>query len=155
MDKTKMQVSDSSKIRYFGYFLIVAICVLFFHTIITTHVVFIEVSDLGLLNLLPFSFWLGLVLLALLWYFGKNDRNVAIFALILTCCYLFIIPSIIKIPVSISQSYYPYGEIRLINLNEHLLFRDDAIFKSYLFWPGFLYIGSALTFHLITCLDVC
>jgi hypothetical protein len=135
---------SSPKDSKIGYVLIAIICAMLFYTIVSTRIFFVEVSDIGLINLLPVSFWVGLVCLAFLWYFGKTRKHFAVAALLLTCCYLFIIPALVRIPTWISQSYYPFGEVRLINLAGHLEFRSDAIFKSYLYWPGFLYIGSAI-----------
>jgi hypothetical protein len=54
-------------------------------------------------------------------------------------------PMLIRGPVWISNSYYPYGESLLINQNGHLITNPHASMVSYHYWPLFLYFSSSFT----------
>jgi len=137
-----MFISSTSK---FGFGIAFLVAVLLVHAAVSTSIMSIEVSDLGLIKRLPLSFWIGLVLVGCLWFAATKSSFCSKAALILTLSYLFVAPAIMKVPIWISQSYYPFAESMLINSSGHLAFRSTALFKSYQLWPGFLYMGSAIT----------
>ena len=108
--------------------------------------VWIEPTDLGLVNRLPVIYYVGLALLGCVWFIGIKHKNYFLpAALILTISYLYLAPTIIREPVWISNSYYPYGESLLINQNGHLIPNPQAAMVSYRYWPFFLYFSSGLT----------
>jgi hypothetical protein len=108
-------------------------------------VVWIEPSDFGLASKLPATFYVGLFLLGCLWYIGIKHQRYLPAALILTISYLYVAPTLIREPVWISNSYYPYGESLLINSNGHLIPNPSATMVSYRYWPLFLYFSAAFT----------
>jgi len=122
--------------------------ILLIYTLLSTYVYSIEPTDLGLVNKLPLTFWIGLALLGCLWFVGKESKRYLAIALIISVAYLFVAPTIIKVPVWLSNSYYPFGEAMLINSTGHLVSRPLDILTSYHYWPIFLYLAS--TFTLIT-----
>jgi hypothetical protein len=65
-----------------------------------------------------------------------------------TLLYLYFAPAIIRIPVWISESFYPFGESVLITQFGHVISRPDAPLTSYQNWPMYLYLAS--TFKLTT-----
>ena len=100
---------------------------------------------MGLVSRLPISFWIGVGLLGLLWFVGRNSKYKAATALVMTIMFLNVAPAIIKTPVWLSNSYYPFGEALLINSNGHLVSRPLDILTSYHYWPLFLYLTSIFT----------
>lgn len=113
-------------------------------TIASTSVYSMDASGFGLVSRLPIFFWVGLVLLCFLWYIGRRSRAILITALVLTLSFLFIAPAIIKVPVWLSNSYYPYAESLLIDSSGHLVDRPSTPLFSYHEWPLFLYLASIL-----------
>ncbi len=105
----------------------------------------IEATDYGLVNRLPIVFYAGLALLGGVWYIGVRHHSFLPAALVLTVAYLYVAPALIRGPVWISNSYYPYGESLLINQNGHLIDNPHASMVSYRFWPLFLYFSSSFT----------
>ncbi len=107
--------------------------------------VWFEPTDYGLVNRLPVTFYVGLTLLGGVWYIGVKHNSFLPAALILTVAYLYVAPTLIRDPVWISNSYYPYGESLLINQNGHLIENPQATMVSYRYWPLFLYFSSSFT----------
>jgi len=125
---------------------LISIIVLFLIvSILSTSVNWIGPSELGLGSKLPLIYWVGFILVGVLWYLGKDSRNILIAAFILTLSYLYFAPTIIRVPPWISNSYYPFGESLLINESGHLVQRSSALLVSYHDWPIFLYFASAIT----------
>jgi hypothetical protein len=119
--------------------------VLLVYTVASTSVYSIPPTELGLVSELPLAYWVGLVVLGCLWYAClKGSSRYRAGTLALTVSYLFIAPAIVKVPVWISESYYPYGESLLITSHGHLVVRDYAPFVSYQDWPVFLYLASSV-----------
>lgn len=120
--------------------------ILLIYTMASTSVHSISSTELGLVSRLPATFWAGLALLGLLWFFClKEPAKYQILVLVLTVSYLYVAPAVIRRPVWISESYYPFGESVLINSQGHLVERDYAPLTSYHNWPLFLYLSSAFT----------
>ncbi len=115
------------------------------YTVASTSVLWIEPTDYGLVNRLPIVFYVGLGFLVGVWYIGVKHHNFLPAALILTVAYLYLAPMLIRGPVWISNSYYPYGESLLINQNGHLIANPQATMVSYRYWPLFLYFSSSFT----------
>src|SRR3989304_5740026 len=139
-----MSNSRTSKSARLIIFLLAGI--LLIYTIASTSVYSISSTELGLVSLLPIAFWIGLVLLVCLWGFClRGPRKYQILALGLTVSYLFVAPAIIRVPVWISESYYPFGESVLINSQGHMVYRAYAPLTSYQYWPLFVYFASAFT----------
>lgn len=138
----------TSTISKYGNLIIVLMAILLIYTLLSTYVYSIEPTDLGLVSKLPPTFWIGLALLGCLWFVGKESKRYLAIALIISVAYLFVAPAIIKVPVWLSNSYYPFGEAMLINSSGHLVSRPLDILTSYHYWPIFLYLAS--TFTLIT-----
>ncbi len=105
----------------------------------------IEATDYGLVNRLPIVFYLGLALLGGVWFIGVRHHSFLPVALALTVAYLYVAPALIRGPVWISNSYYPYGESLLINQNGHLIDNPQAPMVSYRYWPLYLYFASSFT----------
>jgi hypothetical protein len=125
--------------------LLIAAVACLVYSVTTTSVQWIEPTDLGLVSKLPLVYYAGLGLLACLWYIGFKSASRLSVALALTVGFLYLGPVIIRVPVWISNSYYPYGESLLINSTGHLIDNPAAILVSYHFWPMFLYFSSAFT----------
>lgn len=135
-----------SRISRIGYYcVLLAAVALLVYTIASTSVYSISATELGLVSKLPITFWIGLASLGCLWYFCLNGSSRhQIVALALTVSYLFVAPAIIKTPVWVSESFYPYGESLLINSQGHVVVRDYAPLLSYQDWPIFLYLASSV-----------
>lgn len=139
-----------SRISRYGRLIILLLAGAFLmHTVAFTSLYSISPTELGLVSKLPITFWIGLVLLGCLWFSClKGPSKYQILALVLTVSYLYVAPSIIRAPVWISESYYPYGESLLLNSQGHLVNREYAPLTSYQYWPMFLYFASS--FKLVT-----
>lgn len=111
----------------------------------STHLYSVSRYSLGLAGSLPVAFWIGLGSLSLLWFFGTKKNWVLASALILTIAYLFFAPAVIRDPVWLSNSYYPFGESSLINTSGHLVNRVGETLNSYHNWPLFIYFSSVFT----------
>ena len=142
-DGVAIQVTKSRKIKL-GYFLIAAATILLCYSIVSTSVLWVEPTSLGLASELPITYWVGLLLVGIIWYIGRANRFYLAVTLLLTISYLYVAPAIIRVPGWISNSYYPFGESILINETGHLTYRPSAILISYLNWPVFLYFASSL-----------
>ena len=130
----------------FLLYLLIGISVgLLFFSIITTRLYSVGPYGLGLVSALPIAFWIGLGALGLLWLFGTKKNWVLALALILTVGYLFFAPAVIREPVWLSNSYYPFGESALVNSSGHLLDRAWQPLNSYHDWPLFIFLSSLVT----------
>jgi len=116
-----------------------------FYTVATTSIWQIDPSEFGLASLLPLPFYVGLFLLGCLWYIGLKKQFYLQASFVLTIVYLFVVPTIVRGPVWISNSYYPFGESLIINSTGHLRGLESTTFIDYHYWPLFLYFSSALT----------
>ena len=119
--------------------------VLLLYSIASTSVLWISPSELGLTSKLPLTYWIGLFLVGCLWYVGRESKYQLMLAFFLTLSYLYIAPAFIRVPPWISNSYYPFGESKLINETGHVVYRPSTTLVSYLDWPIFLYLASAFT----------
>lgn len=124
--------------------------ILMVYTLASTSVYSFNPTDLGLVSRLPTAFWIGLVLIGCLWFVSEREQKYQSVALVLTISYLYFIPTFIRKPVWISESYYPFAESVLMNEYGHLVYRPDAPLTSYHYWPLFLYLAS--TFTLVTAI---
>jgi hypothetical protein len=125
--------------------LVAAIAALLFYTVASTSVYSISPSSLGLIEVLPLPFWVGLALIGALFYFGRESKYYSAAAFVLLIGYLYATPTLVKEPVWISNSYYPFAEGELITETGHLVPRSLDILTSYHYWPLFLYFSSILT----------
>ena len=129
----------------FRYFLICLSLGLLVFSIVTTRLYSVDPTGLGLATSLPLAFWIGLGTLGLLWFVGAKKNWVLVVALVLTVGYLFVAPAIIREPVWLSNSYYPYGESALVNSSGHFVERAGQTLNSYHHWPFFIYFSSVFT----------
>lgn len=113
------------------------------YSVASTSVTWIKPTDLGLVSRLPIVYYGGLALLCCLWFISLKYRAYFPASLVLTVAYLYVAPSLIRVPVWVSNSYYPYGESLLINSTGHLVDNPAALMVSYRDWPMFLYFSSA------------
>jgi hypothetical protein len=112
----------------------------------STSITYIDATELGLISKLPIAFWIGLALLGVIWYLSKESKLYMGIAVVLTVAYLYVVPTVVKVPPSLSpQSYYPFGESALINSVGHLTDSPNALLISYHYWPLFLYFASMFT----------
>jgi hypothetical protein len=125
--------------------LVVAIAALLFYTVATTSVYSISPRDLGLIDIVPLPFWVGLALIGALFYLGRESKYYSAAAFALLVGYLYVTPALVKEPVWISNSYYPFAEGQLITETGHLVPRSLDILTSYHYWPLFLYFSSMFT----------
>ncbi len=126
--------------------LVLLVCLgLLVYTIVTTSVYQVTPEELGLASDLPLAYYVGLGFLGCLWFVGFRSKTYAAAALALTFAYLYVAPSVIRVPVWVSNSYYPFGESLLIVEHGHLVSNPAASMVSYHFWPLFLYFSSAFT----------
>ncbi|MCK4498556.1 hypothetical protein KAU25_05110 [Candidatus Bathyarchaeota archaeon] len=116
--------------------------VLLVFTMVSTSVLWIEPDTLGLPGKLPEVYWIGLALVASLWYVGRHSKHYLTLAFILTVAYLYVCPAIVRVPTWISNSYYPFGESVLITDIGYLVDRPATTLVSYFDWPLFLYFSS-------------
>jgi hypothetical protein len=128
----------------YGYLVIVTSVALLCYSIVSTSILWVEPTDLGLAGGLPITYWVGLLSVGVVWYIGRNKRFYLAVTLLLTVSYLYVAPAIIRVPTWISNSYYPFGESILINQLGHLVYRPTHILISYQDWPIFLYFASSL-----------
>jgi len=132
--------------KNFILYLLISLAVgLLVFSIATTHLYTVNPTGLGLASSLPITFWVGLGVLGLVWFFGVKTNWVLGVALVLTVGYLFLTPAIIRDPVWLSNSYYPFGESSLVNSAGHLLDRGGLSLNSYHNWPLFIYFSSVFT----------
>jgi hypothetical protein len=124
--------------------LLVATVACLVYPVATTSVHWIETTDLGLVTKLPVVYYVGLALLCCLWFIGLKYKSYLPAALVLTVAYVYIAPTLIRVPVWISNSYYPYGESLLIKSTGHLVENPASLLVSYRNWPMFLYFSAAL-----------
>ena len=115
------------------------------YTVASTSILDIGPDSLGLPSELPVVFYVGLGLVCCLWYVGFKSKFYLPAALVLTFAYLYVAPMMVRVPVWISNSYYPYGESLLINANGHITYNPAASMVSYHFWPLYLYFASGFT----------
>ena len=127
-----------------SYVLILPIIIasLLLYSIATTSVNWIDPSALGLASRLPLTYWVGLGLLASLWYIGRDSKRLLAISFVLLIMYLYAGPTIIRAPVWISNSFYPFGESKLVTQLGHVDYRSGVTLVSYLDWPSFLYFSS-------------
>ena len=127
------------------FFLIGLAIGLLVFSVATTRIYSVDPFGLGLASALPIAFWIGLGVLGLVWFFGTKTDWVLAVALILTVGYLFVAPAVIRDPVWLSNSYYPFGESSLVNSSGHLVDRVGQPLNSYHSWPLFIYFSSVFT----------
>ena len=132
----------------YSFILLAITSVLLLYSLATTSVVWIEPFALGLGSKFPLAHWAGLSFLACLWYSGRNSKYFLAASFVLTLSYLYVVPAIIRVPVWISNSYYPFGESKLVSQTGHINFRPSETLVSYLNWPAFLCFASQ--FSLVT-----
>lgn len=113
------------------------------YSVVSTQIYSVEPADLGLASRMPLAFWGGLAVLCLVWFVWRESNRGLAVALALTVGYLFVAPAIIRVPVWLSNSYYPFGESALINSSGHLVDYSSTTLNSYHYWPLFLYFSSA------------
>jgi hypothetical protein len=123
--------------------LLVATVACLVYSVASTSVQWIEPTDLGLVTKLPIVYYAGLALLCCLWFISLKYKSYLPVSLILTVAYVYVAPALIRVPVWISNSYYPYGESLLIKSTGHLIDNPASLLVSYRFWPMFLYFSSA------------
>ncbi len=112
------------------------------YSIASTQIYFVKATDTGLASRMPMTFWFGLAVLGLVWFVCKKSSRGLAVALALTIGYLFVAPAVIRVPVWLSNSYYPFGESALINSSGHLVDYPSTTLNSYHYWPSFLYFSS-------------
>jgi hypothetical protein len=115
--------------------------------LLAINIVFVRIysvapTDLGLAGRLPISFWIGLAVVGVVWFTGKDSTRILAIALALSVAYLFVAPAVIRVPVWLSNSYYPFGESVLMNSSGHLVDYQSTTLNSYHYWPLFLYLAS-------------
>lgn len=135
----------SSRVFWLSNCIIVLALSLLLCSIATTSILWIEPTELGLASLLPLTYWIGLFLVFSLWYIGRGSKRFLVAALILTVAYLYVAPTMMRVPPWISNSFYPFGESLLINSTGRFEYRSSATLVSYHSWPIFLYFASILT----------
>lgn len=122
--------------------LVALLTLLLVHSIATTKVYSFEPYELGLLSRLPLTYWLGLAVLCVAWIRGHNLRTKSAIAFAFTIGYLYIAPTLIRVPIWLSNSFYPYREGLMIASEGHLVERPFTILTSYHHWPIFLYFTA-------------
>ena len=119
--------------------------ILLVYSMASTSVVWVEPEAFGLVSKFPIAYWLGLGVLACLWYVSRHSKYFLGASFALTILYLYAAPIVIRVPVWISNSYYPFGESRLVSETGHIDYRTGTTFVSYLYWPAFLCFSSVFT----------
>lgn len=137
-----MRQLSPAKRKALQYSVISLSVLLLAYSIVFTQIYYVKPTDLGLANRLPITFWVGLAILGLVFFVCKGSKKGMMVALVLTIGYLFVAPAIIRIPVWLSNSYYPFGEISLINSSGHLVDYPSTTLNSYHSWPLFLYFSN-------------
>ncbi|UCD96259.1 MAG: hypothetical protein JSV35_07125, partial [Candidatus Bathyarchaeota archaeon] len=110
-------------------------------TTVSTSVLWISPDTLGLPGGLPEVYWIGLGLVVSLWYVGRSSKLYLTLAFVLTVAYLYVCPTLVRVPTWISNSYYPFGESAYIVEIGYLVDRPATTLVSYLDWPLFLYFS--------------
>jgi hypothetical protein len=114
------------------------------YSILTTSIYSFDATDFGLVNKLPLIYWVGLTAIGILFYTSRESFNKSAIAFIFLIFFLFVIPTIIREPVWLSNSYYPYAnslKANDINFSINLNQKTD-ISTSYYYWPLFLFLAS-------------
>ncbi len=128
------------------YKFVLVICIgLLVYSIASTSILRVDHTSLGLASELPLTYYAGLLLLGIVWVIGFKSKFYLPAALGLTVAYLYVAPALIREPVWISNSYYPFGESLRINEYGHLTQNPAASMVSYHYWPLFLYFSSAFS----------
>lgn len=112
------------------------------YSLIFVRIYSVAPTDLGLVSRLPMFFWIGLGFVGVVWFTGLKSTRVLAIALALTVAYLYVAPAVIRVPVWLSNSYYPFGESVLLNSSGHLVDYPSTTLNSYHYWPLFLYFAS-------------
>lgn len=142
----EIQASYNQRILVWGDRIFLALLtILLIHAILTTKIYSFESHELGLLSRLSVTYWCGLAILSIIWFRGRNSRNKLAIVFAFTIGYLYVAPAIIRVPVWLSNSFYPYGEGVMIAAEGHLVERPFDILTSYHRWPIFLYLTSSIT----------
>jgi hypothetical protein len=142
----RIRVGTKRRILVWGdRVLLVLLVVMLVHVVGTTRVYSFESYEWGLLSRLPVTYWGGLVVLSLFWVRGRHSRRRAVLAFAFTIGYLYVVPAVVRVPVWLSNSFYPYSEGVLIATEGHLVERPLDILTSYHRWPAFLYLTSGIT----------
>lgn len=115
------------------------------HSLLSTSLHSIEPSSMGLTSELPLSFWIGIASLGCLWFSSENSKNYRIVALMLTVVFLYLAPGLMRTPVWLSASYYPFGESVHLSQIGHLVDEPGSIYLNYHSWPAFLFFSSIFT----------
>lgn len=116
------------------------------YTTLTTSIYNFAPTDFGLVNRLPIVYWLGLVAIGVVFYTARESLYKSTFALIFLIIFLFIIPAVVREPVWLSNSYYPYANsLRVNDVRTSIdLTQDSDISTSYYYWPLFLFLASII-----------
>lgn len=142
----EIQVSNNQRILGWGdRILLVLLTILLIHAIATTRVYSFESHEMGLFSRLSVTYWCGLGILGITWFRGRKSRTKLAIAFAFTIGYLYVAPAIIRVPVWLSNSFYPYGEGVMVATEGYLVDRPFDILTSYHRWPVFLYFTSAIT----------
>lgn len=135
---------NTSSIKF--YIISTIIIITGIYTVLTTSIYTFSANDFGLVNRLPIVYWIGLVSIGILFYTSRDSIYKSAFAFIFLIIYLFVIPTVVREPVWLSNSFYPYtnslkvNDIRSsINLNQ-----ESDISTSYYYWPLFLFLASII-----------
>lgn len=139
---------SSPRTSRYAFVLLIVAAILLAYSIASTSVIWVEPSTFGLASKLSLVYWFGLAFLGCLWYVGRHSKYFLACSFALTILYLYVAPTVIRVPVWISNSYYPFGESKLIAETGHVDYRSGTTIISYLDWPAFLYFASQ--FSLVT-----
>ena len=119
------------------------------YTIYSTSIYTFKSDDMGLVSRFPIFYWIGLGAIGLFFYLNRKSIQFTTFSFIFLCFYLYVIPGIIREPVWLSNSYYPYSEsINLQDIENNIsninLSKTTDISTSYYYWPLFLFLSSII-----------
>ena len=122
---------------------IISVLILSLHVLLSTSITSYNPADWGLLLRLPLTFWIGLILLSILLYFGrKSERKVAIIG-ILIFFFLFVIPVLVLENKAewLSISYLRAEQVNYILSEQHIQFSSIDPWEL-INWPGFFFISA-------------
>lgn len=119
---------------------------LFIQVITSTYITSYSSTDLGIISKLPFTFWIGLILLGVLLFAGRKSEKHTIIVVILIFLYVFVIPTIVveNKAAWLSISYYRSTQVDFIISEGYLPF-DQIQPWELLNWPGYFFISASLS----------
>jgi hypothetical protein len=146
-DMININITPGSRIKTYLILLSVSLILFFFGISQIRYVIVGSEDILGLVNHLPFSYWIGLALILLtsiLAFLDHDLKKDAIFITILFVVglYLVVLPAFVYENPTENANFYPFSEINSWLPTHHLAINNPPHLASYYSWPGFHFLSA-------------